>query len=368
MSSLIVEVCLVEEIAPIEGADRIERVRVKNWWSVSAKGLHKVGDKVVFVPPDAVVPEDLANRWGIAKYCPRIPQSMCNNNEVLYRVKAARFRGASSFGTIQALDDPTWPVGFDVKDFYQITKYEPPVKSLDGDAAHEIPTFHAYTGIENICNFPNVFVKDEPVIVTEKIHGTNSRVGYVLNGRNDFGDENWEFVAGSHSVRRKEFDAKGHRSKYWLPMTDELKNLLVHLHIHKNAKQSVIVFGEIFGQGIQDMDYGQKAPNFKAFDISIDGNYMNWNEMIEVLGKYNIPVVPTLYEGPFSLEELVKHVDGKTTICNPSDIKTPFKGREGIVIKTAVERYDAVLNSRAILKYISADYHDRRNPNPTEDH
>ena len=61
-------------------------------------------------------------------------------------------------------------------------------------------------------------------------------------------------------------------------------------------------------------------------------------------------------------------VDGPTTICKAEDIKEVFKGREGIVIKPVKERYDPIVGSRTILKYVSADYHDRRNKNTTEDH
>lgn len=37
----------VLELAPIEGADRIERATVLGWQVVVKKGLHKVGDLVV---------------------------------------------------------------------------------------------------------------------------------------------------------------------------------------------------------------------------------------------------------------------------------------------------------------------------------
>ena len=69
MSSLIVEVCSVKEIATHPNADRLERIRVKNWWCIGSKGHYKVGDKAVYLPPDSIIPEALAERWGIAKYC-----------------------------------------------------------------------------------------------------------------------------------------------------------------------------------------------------------------------------------------------------------------------------------------------------------
>lgn len=371
MSSLIVEVCAVEEIAAIENADRIERVRVKNWWCVTGKGTYKVGDKVVFVPPNSVITEELANKWGIAKYCPKLPEMMCEVGETLYRIKAARFRGVPSFGTIQNCDDPSWPVGHDVKEYYKITKYEPPIKCQDGDADFPLISFHEYTSIENIGNFPNVFKEGENVIVTEKIHGTNCRLGYVYSGKNQNGDDVWEITAGSHSVRRKEIDNNGKRSKYWMPFKGEecpIRDLLVSLALRKNPKQSVILFGEIFGQGIQDMDYGQKMPNFRAFDIAIDGEYLDWDEMLKELSRFDIEPVPVIYRGPFSMEKMNELVDGPTVICDTDKIRTPFKGREGIVIKPEKESYNQDMCNRTILKYISVDYHERRNPNPTEDH
>lgn len=372
MSRLIVEVCAIEEIAPIENADRIERVRVKNWWCVTSKNQFKIGDKVVYVPPDSVITEDLANRWGITKYCPKLPEYMCAPGENLYRIKACRFRGAPSFGTIQILDDQSWPIGFDVIDHYKITKYEPPIKAPDGDEEVPISTFHKYSSIENIGNFPNVFKDGEEVAITEKIHGTNCRLGYVLDPFAENSYYPWEKVAGSFEIQRKPWDAKKRRSKYWLPFKEEgncsITNLLMYLRDRYQATQSVIVFGEIFGQGIQDMDYGQNKPSFKAFDIAIDGKYLDWEKAQTEFEQFNVEVVPVLYKGPFSMDIINQLVDGPTTICDKSKIRTPFKGREGVVVKPIKERYDPILGSRVILKSISADYHDRRNSNPTEDH
>jgi RNA ligase (TIGR02306 family) len=376
MSSLIVDVCTVEEIASHPNADKIERVRVKNWWCVASKGHYKVGDKAVYVPPDAVLPEALAERWGIAKYCCQLPKEINGERKPGLRVKASRFRGVSSFGTIQDPDDPSWEVGLDVREHYGITKYEPPMKCSDGDAAPPHPHFYQYTSIENIGNFPGVFKDGDTVYVTEKIHGTNSRVGYVMTGTNEHGDEIWEFMAGSHSNRRKEFNDKGVRSMYWLPFAvdskdDPLRMMLTSIMFRECAKHSVIVFGEIFGAGVQDMQYGQKGKSFRVFDICVDGIYLDAERMLSYVRDFNengLQTVPCLYIGPFSMEKMNELVDGPTTICSVSDIKEPFKGREGVVIKPVKESFDDTLGGRKILKYISVDYHDRRNKDKTEDH
>jgi hypothetical protein len=82
----------------------------------------------------------------------------------------------------------------------------------------------------------------------------------------------------------------------------------------------------------------------------------------------DVIMVPPLYCGPYSLAKMNELVDGPTTVCKPEDIVEPFKGREGIVIKPAKERFDPILGGRTILKYVSADYHGRKNKNQTEDH
>ena len=376
MSNLIVEVCVVEETAKIENADRIERVRVKNWWCIAGKGQYKVGDKVVYVPPDSVISADLANRWGIAKYCAQLPKEPNGDRPSSLRVRASKFLGVSSFGTIQNLDNPDWPVGTDVLEYYGITKFEPPVKMTDGDTERDHPSFHRYTEIKRFGDYPEVFVDEEEVVVTEKLHGTNCRVGYLLAQTNQETEgECWEFMAGSHTNRRKEYNDKGVRSMYWIPFekdadkADHLKNMIISIMIKENAKSSVIVFGEIFGCGVQDMQYGQNGKSFRIFDISVDGQYIDSDKLINYTSlNPEVKMVPILYKGPFSLAKMDELVDGPTTVCKIEEIKEPFKGREGIVIKPIKERFDSKLNGRAVLKYISASYHGRKNKNQTEYH
>ena len=379
MSSLIVEVCAVEEIALHSNADRLERIRVKNWWCIASKGQYKVGDKAVYLPPDSVIPEALAERWGIAKYCSPLARGADGQRPPGLRIRANRFRGEPSFGCLQIPDDPTWDVGTNVKEYYQVTKWEPPLKCLDGDAAPPVTAFHAYTDIENIGNFPGILNDGEEVIVTEKIHGTNSRVGIVLHvSEQAEGYATWQLMGGSHGTRRKEFNEKGVRSKYWFPFSINgeerpMEKMLNEIRLKEDAKMSVVVFGEIFGPGIQDMHYGQKGLAYRIFDIAVDGKYLNWDKTVEYVNLYNefdIQTVPILYRGPFSMKKMNELVDGPTTLVNSDKIQQAFKGREGIVIKPVVERFDQKLSGsgRVILKYMSVDYHERKNSDRTEDH
>jgi RNA ligase (TIGR02306 family) len=376
MSSLIVDVCEIQEIKIHPNADKLEMARVKNWWCVVGKDHYKVGDKAVYFPPDSIIPEALAEKWGISKYCSPLAYDIDGQRPPGLRIRANRFRGEPSFGYLQDPDDPTWEIGKDVKEFYNVTKWEPPLKCLDGDAAAPVNAFHAYTSIENIGNFLDIFKDGEEVIVTEKIHGTNSRVGFVNHVDEIDGGATWQWMAGSHGTRRKESNDKGVKSKYWFPFSigddsEPMRTMLSEIKIKENAQSSVVCYGEIFGASIQDMTYGQKGLAYRIFDIAVDGKYIDWDKLVEYVNPYGIQLVPILYRGPFSMEQMNKLVDGPTTIVESNKILQAFKGREGIVIKPIVERFDYNLgggSGRVVLKHISVDYHDRRNSDRTEDH
>lgn len=368
MSSLIVEVCTVEEVKPHPNADQLQLVRVKGWWTVTGIGDFKTGDQCVYIPPDSVLTEEWANQWGISKFCAPLTRNPDGTRPPGFRVRACRLRGECSFGTIQRLSED-WPIGTDVKDYYGITKWEPPIKALDGDAAPPVAAFHNYTDIENLQNFPNIFKEGEEVVVDEKIHGSNCRVGLIRHPDPETGEMIWQYMAGSHSVRRKELDQKGNTSRYWLPLqSNALKSLLEFLLTNHN--DNIVVFGEIYGPGVQDMHYGRNEIGFRVFDISVGGKFLDYNLKSKALDFFEIETVPFVYRGPFSLDKMNELVDGPTLICSADKIKEPFKGREGIVIRPVKERFDANLggDGRVILKYISVDYHERKNKNQSEDH
>jgi RNA ligase (TIGR02306 family) len=359
MSTLIVDVVQVEEVKKHPGADRLELVRVKNWWVISGTGNWQVGQKGVYLPPDSVVSEALTDKWGITKYTAPLAKQIDGTRPPGQRIRAARLRGERSQGFLAPLDDQSLPVGTSMVEAWGVKKYEPPVKAMDGDAAPPIGTFHAYTDIENIGNFPGVLVDGEEVIFTEKLHGTNSRVGIVQQPNDTDGSMEWTFVAGSHGTRRKPQNDKGVKSLYWLPMTDNMKNLLVELCAHQN---NVVVYGEIYGPGIQDMAYGVKTAAYRAFDIAVNGKYLDFDVKVELFKKHGIDMVPILYRGPFSMDVLTQHTDGTTTVCSAEENTSKFKGREGVVVTPVKERYSELLPNfgRVILKSISVDYHERK--------
>lgn len=349
MSTLIVPVTTVDEIKAHPNADRLEVATILGWSVVVGKGSLQAGDEVLYVPPDALVPREWGEHWGVWKYL-----SVRESDPDHGRTRAVKLRGEPSFGfavplsrdrdTLAALsrtghradmlgysDD----IPLNYADTFTITKYEPPIRTTAGDAMPEHPLFSRYTEIENLRNFPHLFSDNEPVVITEKIHGTNCRVG-LIDG---------EWMAGSHKLQRAEPEDYT-RSDYWFPLSlPGVRALLGQLGQHH---RQAILFGEVYGK-VQSLKYGLPGKlGFAAFDLLIDGTFVPHGQLRALCQQYDVPTVPLLYHGPFSLETIVELSRGQTTLDD-----THY--REGVVVKPVEERWDETVG-RVIAKYIGDQF------------
>lgn len=348
MSKLIIKTYAVTNVRPHPNADKLEIANVGGWQVIVSKGKYNDGDEVVFIPPDSIVPKDLHESLGVTNYLSELPVDY-DAPVGARRVKAARLRGQPSYGLV--MDIPTGMNDFDeLATRLGITKWEPPVKESQGDIESDHYLFHKYTDIERYQNFPDTIPDGEIVVITEKVHGTNCRVGMVPVAQVD-GSTKCTMMAGSHSCRRKEGDGI-----YWLPLkSPQYINLQIMIEaLYKNGP--VVVFGEIYGPGVQDMNYGQNSKQFLVFDISVNGQYLSYTEKRKLCEKYGVGMVPILYRGPMSVDIVNKYTDGP---AKTGESTGKFKGREGIVITPEVERHDPIIG-RVILKSISVDYLDRK--------
>ncbi len=403
MSSLIVQVCSVDAVEKHPNADRMEIVTVKGWRTCTGKGQLKVGDKVVYIPPDVILPIALSDRWGVTKYLAPV------NNGTGARVRVARLRGEPSYGLTVSVENPEWGVGHDVAEHYGMTKWEPPMDCTEGDAEREHPAFHYYFNLEKINNFPDVIKEGEEVVFEEKIHGKNCRLGIIRDTKDD-GTPIWRFMAGSSDVRRKEMQVQRKRrternpdgtpvtevvekwkdseqaivpveqekewffettkrSQFWDALdTPGIKEALLSLC---NGHHNIVIFAELYGSGVQDMAYGMIQGNWaiRVFDLTVDGKYLDYDKKVDTCKKFKVEMVPLLYRGPFSKEKVREYVSGPTTMCAAEQI-VGFKEREGIVIKTTKEHpvpHEAKFFDRAAVKAINFAYLERGG-NATEFH
>ncbi len=362
MSSLIVEVCRVDAVERHPNADRMCICHVKGWRVCAGRNPEtgrnqfEPGELCVYVPPDSVLPPELSDRLGCTKYLSPLARSADGGRAPGGRVRVARLRGEPSYGLIMKPDDPTLSIGTDVAARLGITKWEPPPVIGGGEAEVPHPAFHSYTDIENYRNFPDLIALGEEVVLTEKIHGMSCRLGLIREG------DEWTFMAGSHNQRRKPADGKGRPSQFWAVLTEPIRDLL--RHVASRASAGVVVFGELYGCGVQDMWYGLESGGYslRAFDLAVDGRFVDFDDKLALFERFGVERVPILYRGPFRRQAVEEHVGGPTTLC-PPEKAGPFKGREGIVITPARER-SATMGERAfarvILKAISFEYLERR--------
>lgn len=382
MSSLIVEVCRVEEVRPHPNAERLAVARVKGWQTcvvrdaAAGRTQFVAGDKCVFFPPDCVLPPELSDRLGVTKYLSPLARLADGSRPPGGRVRVANLRGFKSYGLIMACEEPAWEVGRDVAAHYGVTKWEPPLRAQDGDAEPAHPAFHRYFDMENLRNFPDLIPAGEEVVVTEKIHGQNARLG--LARVDDDGRRVWRWMAGSHDVRRKRLDRNDKVSAFWLCFSEPVRELLCaasgcgYAPAEIDAEPAVrgdggeadvVLFGERYGAGVQDMAYGLKAGRaFRAFDLTRDGRYLDFDAKAELFDRFGVERVPVLYRGPFAFDVVAALADGDTTLCAAADAG-PFAGREGVVVVTARERATATekhVFERTQLKCISFAYLSRK--------
>src|SRR6185436_9654169 len=327
MSSVIANVVEIEEVQAHPNADRLFLARVKGWQAVIRKredGSPEFapGERVVFIPPASTLPREMAERLNVVSY---LAERTNVEGEREMVVRQVRLRGEPSFALVVRPDDPSWPVGTDVRDHYDIGKFRPPVRSSAGDSEPNHPLFQRYTEIENLRNFPDVFAPGEEVVVSEKIHGTNARIGWVEGA----------LLAGSHGLQRKRPEPEEMATNtYWFPATLEpVRNLLDEL---RQDHAVAILYGQRAGLG------------FAAFDVLVGEHYLDYDDFAALCARHGVVTVPLLERGPFSLARIAELSRGQTTLPDQHI-------REGVVVRPVVERFDPQIG-RVILKYLSDDY------------
>lgn len=356
MSSLIIEVCKVQEVCHHPNADRLDIVKVKGWECIVGRDQYKEGDLVVFCPPDSIIPKDLVEKYEL-EYLKKDG-----------RVGATRLRKVMSYGLVLNAE-PSWKEGKDVASILGITKYDPPEPSYSKGKGGSIvsrkkqnPLFFKYTDIENIRNFMDVFKEGEEVIVTEKIHGANTRVArlpiWISNKQNLlYRIKNWinkmrgiksEFVYGSRNVQ-----LFGSAKKNNFYGDDVWGKVVKKYNLENIIPENHIVYGEVYGSGIQDLTYGMKDGQIDLiiFDILVNGNWASWDYVVNFCEENNLPHVPVIYRGSFKMDDVLKMCEGKSILYPPQI-------REGVVVKTTSE--ESGNSNRKILKVINPDYLTRK--------
>jgi RNA ligase (TIGR02306 family) len=214
------------------------------------------------------------------------------------------------------------------------------------------PDLLPWVDIENIQRYPDIFAPGEPVVLTEKLHGSACLLTYVA-------DE------GRVRVSSKGFGAKSlalredPRNLYWRAVRGHGVAEVAARLCERLGATRVGIFGEVYGAGVQDLAYGadgrRDTLGYAAFDVSADvDGAVRWLDAAELL-EGELPVVPRLYSGPYDIERVLEFASGRETVSGRG-----LHLREGVVIRAAVERYSGVTGGRAIAKAVSPAYLTRK--------
>lgn len=353
-------VSLIDEIKPIQGADKIELCVVKGWECIIPVNTYKVGDIVICATTDAVIPLELSESLNVTRY-------LRSNS----RVKTVKLRGVYSECLIiplsfaQSKTKKKLGVGSDVMDILGVYKYEPPVVVVTTPNGRKIKytlneNFKVYYKFPNIKNYPDIFNENDFVQITRKIHGTNARYGIVKKVKLSIFDKikkffgfadkwiDYEFVYGSHMVQKQSELTGYYNDDVWKFVLDKYnikKKLWDFVKLNdSDIGSGIILYGEIYGPKIQkNYDYGLNELRFGGFDISVNDVYCETIQTYLSFNALDLPHVPILYSGYWSKEKQDMYVYNQY-------IEGTNIPHEGIVIK---ERSG---DRKKVAKVINPDY------------
>ena len=385
------------EVVPVvlekhPNADTLSTVRIAGYQLVVRTVEWEGVTKGAYIQPDSMVnPEDPT--FAFLGRAIKDSTGIVIGNEPLRRqdcrITAKKFRGQRSEGLLVAAPRGS-RIGDNVAGKLGITRYVSPQDLAEAQAAELQKSWWkrinnkgrmglSFAGnergpsiwipvydLENWYRYPTMFKEDDNVVVTEKIHGCNSRFVYSSADK--------RMYAGSHRTWKKPYTdlrptsllgriaVKLHLSKPFRVEAQDDWNLCLRqnpaIETFCRANPDHVLFGEIYGD-VQDLTYGcQKGERkFIAFDVFEKGAWWTFQRVSAFCTQFKIPQVPVLYIGAYNEVELRKHIDGKTVTGSDRN-----QMREGCVIRlwnTEVTNEERGMPGRKTLKAVSSAYLER---------
>lgn len=331
----------VEEIRPIEGADRVEIAVVNGWHIMVRKDQFKPGDLAVYFEIDSKVPakepfmflegkhfkvktqkyfkgtvisqgllmgfED----FGWDKDAHKLGDFLTKELEVTYSVEEDNIRKAPSVDKYKRMAQRNGKL-FAHQPFRWLMRRTWGKKLLfvffgkKGDKKATWPAWVAKTDEERVENMPWIFDNKSPFVATEKIDGTSTTFTMKRGkfGKNDF------YVCSRNVVFDKPDKNCFYDTNVYIEMAEKynIEKILESILTDDPTLDWVTLQGETYGAGIQKRDYGLKEHRFAGFNF-ITSKEGRWDSVraAKFMTQYNIPWVPILDENyilPDTIEEL----------------------------------------------------------------
>ena len=320
---------VIEFISVHPQADRLEiaKCRGLGFQMVVPKGMYQVGQEVLYIPVDSLLPRELSDQLGVTKFLAGAQHN---------RVKTVQLRLEPSQGI---LADPAILISRgialtaapeEITSALGVTKYEPPIKITSGGNLVPLPPGISIYDIEGAERVPEMYTAllDQPVVITEKLEGTNISVYINLESGETFINQRSNAIVC----------APGEMNSYCetavkAGMVEAAKTLRSLL---PKEDQFLAIYGEMLGPGINGNIYEFKDLQIRIYDMRILRHFFPWQQMREFALQTGLPLVPVISEGPTLREWLA----GRTLVQASSGLSAinPKTLREGVVIKPLQEQ------------------------------
>lgn len=305
----------VASTRPIQGADRIEVAQVDGWECVVKKGEFEVGQHIVYVEVDSVMPE-------------RPEFEFLRDRK--FRVRTIKLCGQVSQGLVLPLDilpAGNYKLGDDVTELLGVAKYDPQAqqeallltkqpKTPANPIAKFLMRFKWYRKLfmkpKRKGGFPDWIVK------TDETRIQNLTTLFDIESKKGTQFSVTEKVDGQSAT---------YFLSYWtIARKYDIENVLKKLI---GEYQTIVLQGEICGDGIQGNKYRISGYDLFAFNLIYPDHKCTTAEIKEVLAPFGIKSVPIVEEGkvlPETIAELVEYSKGKSVVRKEQK-------REGVVMR-----------------------------------
>lgn len=361
----------IAALDPIPGADAIEVATVDGWKVVTQKGLHKVGDHVIYLEIDSFLPKGDPRYEFLMKSGVRTFEGVEG-----HKLRTIKLRGQVSQGLLLPLRefiddfvDSKWDegqelsefffLGADLTEFLGIKKWEAQIPAcLGGLVKGAFPSFIKKTDQERCQNLvTEIFA---PVTHADSQHdeGVERDAEYEISVKLDGTSVTYYHYNGVVGACSRNLELK---------INDENKdNTIVKTLLDSGLFDvlpklgNVAIQGELMGPGIQGNREGLKKPKFFIFDIqNLDrSRYFSARTRSHIMSELaaqgiskdfvdHVPIIGTEQTlsglGITNVDELLKFAEGPS-ILHPV--------REGLVFK----RHDGEFSFKAISnKFLMKD-------------
>jgi RNA ligase (TIGR02306 family) len=245
-------------------ADALELAQVGLYRAVVPKDVYRTGDVALYIPEQAILPDALIEELGLVG---KLAGKAKN------RVKAVRLRGELSQGIVcRPAAVAPWELDLalsgdlDFAETLGIVKWVPEVPAAMNGVVKPAPELIRWPDIENIKCYPHVFKPGEPVIATEKIHGTAclvtaDRDGGLWVSSKGYGGKNLALEEDPNNL-------------HWRAVCGwNVAQAASVVLAHYPEAERVGIFGEVYGSGVQDLHYNCRGsvgvPGYAAFDVAL---------------------------------------------------------------------------------------------------